>query len=227
MPSDVSTSENPRKESPRLGKPETGAYLVCSASSCKSLQPHFRGKKEEILSTFQKDISQSGMYKFESSQASHAVGPAENWAVTMAEKPANGGLLRFGARSSDSQFDGLRGEIVESLWRFFEIFPFSGDGGRRSGSISTEQPGLQCKLAKLSGSAAGKLGVAGLRFAETIGGDGFDYDCRPRAPASLLALDQRRPTLVRLTRAVVLASPSSRTIGRGLILFSKSRIIPP
>jgi hypothetical protein len=40
-----------------------------------------------------KGISQSGMCKFESSRVSQAVGLFENWPVTIAEKPANGGLL--------------------------------------------------------------------------------------------------------------------------------------
>jgi hypothetical protein len=44
---------------------------------------------------------------------------------------ANGGLLQFCRPSPNSQFGELQAEIVESLRTFFEIFPFSGDCGRR------------------------------------------------------------------------------------------------
>jgi hypothetical protein len=56
-------------------------------------------------------------------------------------------------------FDGLRGEIFESLRRFFEIFPFSGDGDRRPGLIYTAWPSLQCHSPYSSAMAAGKLGM--------------------------------------------------------------------
>jgi hypothetical protein len=77
------------------------------------------------------------MWEFESSKVSQAVGPDENWHLRIPERPAIGGLLQFGERSPGSQFEELRVEIVESLRRFFEIFPFSGDGGRRPGAIYT------------------------------------------------------------------------------------------
>jgi hypothetical protein len=48
------------------------------------------------------------------------------------KKPANSGLLQFSPRSSDAEFDGAEAEIVESPRQFFEIFPFSGDCGRRT-----------------------------------------------------------------------------------------------
>jgi hypothetical protein len=51
--------------------------------------------------------------------------------------PANGGLLRIGGWSLDSEFGRFRGEIAESLWPHVEIFPILGDDGRRLGSILT------------------------------------------------------------------------------------------
>jgi hypothetical protein len=47
--------------------------------------------------------------------------------------PATRGLLRIGSRSPDSEFGHVRPGIANSLRSIFEIFPFSGDGGRRTG----------------------------------------------------------------------------------------------
>src|SRR4030088_1561600 len=47
--------------------------------------------------------------------------------------PATGGPLRIGNRSLDSEFSQFRPGIADSLWPIFEIFPFSGDCGRRGG----------------------------------------------------------------------------------------------
>jgi hypothetical protein len=41
--------------------------------------------------------------------------------------PANGGLLRIGSPSPDSEFGHFRLEIADSLRPIFEIFPLSGD----------------------------------------------------------------------------------------------------
>ncbi len=56
----------------------------------------------------------------------------------------NGGLLRIGYRSPGSGIGVSGSEIADSLRRIFEIFPFSGDWGRRPGSICTAWPSLQC-----------------------------------------------------------------------------------
>jgi hypothetical protein len=61
----------------------------------------------------------------------------------MSEMPANGGLLRIGGRSPDSQFGHFRSKIADSLRLIFEILPFSGDSDRRPGSIATAWRGLQ------------------------------------------------------------------------------------
>jgi hypothetical protein len=58
--------------------------------------------------------------------------------------PANGGLLRIGYQSPGSEIGPYGGEIAESLRQIFEIFPFSGDGGRRPRSICTAWPSLRC-----------------------------------------------------------------------------------
>jgi hypothetical protein len=50
-------------------------------------------------------------------------------------------------------------EIADSLRRIFEIFPFSGDWGRRPGSICTAWPSLQCKPALFSAMTARKSGM--------------------------------------------------------------------
>jgi hypothetical protein len=55
----------------------------------------------------------------------------------MPEMPANGGHLQISGRSPSSTFGHFRGEIAESLWRIFEIFPFLGDRDQRPGSIYT------------------------------------------------------------------------------------------
>ena len=72
----------------------------------------------------------------------------------MPEMPANGRLLRFWQRSSGSRFRQRRGEIAKSLWPNAEIFPFSGDDGRRPGSIYTAWPSLQCNARILVFKAA-------------------------------------------------------------------------
>jgi len=58
--------------------------------------------------------------------------------------PANGGLFRFSRRSPASRFREGRGEIARSLRPHIEIFPFSGDGGRRLGSVLTAWRDAQC-----------------------------------------------------------------------------------
>lgn len=104
--------------------------------AAKVSNPNFAGKSGNSPD-ISKGISQSGMCKFESSQVSHAVGPEQTWPMRVAEKPANSGLSQFGRRSPDSQFPELPAQNADSLWLFIEIFPFSGDAGRRPGSICT------------------------------------------------------------------------------------------
>jgi hypothetical protein len=73
--------------------------------------------------------------RFESSRPSQPVRRLETLPSVIPEMPANGGLLRICGRSPDSKFGQFQGEIADSLRRIFEIFPFSGDGGWRLGSI--------------------------------------------------------------------------------------------
>jgi hypothetical protein len=65
------------------------------------------------------------------------VRPSENPSLTVAEMPANGGLLRLGYRSLGSVFCHFGGENAESLRPHAGLFPFSGDRDRRLGSICT------------------------------------------------------------------------------------------
>jgi hypothetical protein len=76
--------------------------------------------------------------------------------------------LRIDCRSPGCGIGVSGTEIADSLRRIFEIFPFSGDWGRRPGSIWTAWPGLRCKLANFSGSAVGKLGIPSSHRAPTI-----------------------------------------------------------
>ncbi len=81
------------------------------------------------------DISKAvfGMviWKFESSQVSQAVRRLETLPSVTSEMPANGGLLRIGYRSPGSETSRAESEVADSLRQIFEIFPFSGDRGRR------------------------------------------------------------------------------------------------
>jgi hypothetical protein len=85
------------------------------------------------------DISKAffemGISKFESSQVSQAVRRSEKLPLILAERPANGGVLRFNERSPGADFGHFRLGLADSLRRTLEIFPFSGDDGRRPGSI--------------------------------------------------------------------------------------------
>jgi len=77
------------------------------------------------------------MHEFESSHSSQPVTQLEIVSSEIIEMPANGGLLQVYAPSLNSQSRQSLSEIADSLWRIFEIFPFSGDTGRRPGSIYT------------------------------------------------------------------------------------------
>src|SRR3984893_936399 len=76
--------------------------------------------------------------------------------------PANGGLLRIGYPSPGSETGRCGSEIVDSLRQIFEIFPFSGDPGRRPGSICTAWPSLQCigQILRLDRRQIGNVGAA-------------------------------------------------------------------
>ena len=83
----------------------------------------------------------SPMRRFESSRPSQAVRGSEKALPIVAERPANSGLLQFGVPSLGSRFPGMRAEFGESLWLTPRIFPFSGDCGRRQGSIALRGEG--------------------------------------------------------------------------------------
>src|SRR5882757_11104105 len=57
----------------------------------------------------------STIRRFESSRPSQAVRRSEKVLLILAEKPANGGLLRIGYRSPDSKFFRLQGGSAQSL----------------------------------------------------------------------------------------------------------------
>jgi hypothetical protein len=76
--------------------------------------------------------------------ASQAVRRSEKLSPILAERAANGGLLRSSHQSPGSDFAHSQSEIAKSLRRTFEKLPFLGDCARRPGSICTAWPSLQC-----------------------------------------------------------------------------------
>jgi hypothetical protein len=68
--------------------------------------------------------------------------------------PANSRLSKIPARSLVSKFAQSQGEIVDSLWRIFEIFPFLRDAVRRPGAIVTAWCGRQSYLTFSEDTAA-------------------------------------------------------------------------
>jgi hypothetical protein len=87
---------------------------------------------------------QSTISRFESSRPSQAVRRSEKMSLILAERPANGGLLRISQRSPGSNFRHSQSEIADSLRQTFEKLPFLGDCGRRPDSICTAWPSWQC-----------------------------------------------------------------------------------
>jgi hypothetical protein len=113
-------SEKPQGgHTPSIRKPETVRIRNTQLPAAKVSNPNFGEKCGNSLD-ISKGISQSGIYRFESSQVSQAVTPIRDGPQLVAEKPANGGLLQFGWRSPHSQFGHVRTENAESLWPFIE-----------------------------------------------------------------------------------------------------------
>src|SRR5712691_6453081 len=86
----------------------------------------------------------STMRRFESSRPSQAVWRPEEMVLTLAERPANGGLLRISYQPPRSNFRHSRNEFADGLRQTFEKLPFLGDCGRRQGSICTAWRQGQC-----------------------------------------------------------------------------------
>jgi hypothetical protein len=90
--------------------------------------------------------------------ASQAVRRSEKPPRIPGERPAIGGLLRFGNGSPGSGFGRFRHKNTVSLRRPFEIFPFLGDRDRRLGSICPAWQTWQCAFApnaSISGFSSG------------------------------------------------------------------------
>jgi len=87
-----------------------------------------------------------GMCEFDPSQVSQAVWPSEKRFLIVAERPATAGLLRIGHQSLPSNFGRSLSQLADSLRLTFEKLPFSGDRGRRLGSIDTAWPAWQSYL---------------------------------------------------------------------------------
>jgi hypothetical protein len=78
--------------------------------------------------------------------ASQAVWPSEKRSLILAERPAIGGLLRISLQSPGSNLGHSLAQLGDSLRLMFEKLPFSGDWGRRPGSIGTTWPRMQRNL---------------------------------------------------------------------------------
>ena len=83
---------------------------------------------------------QSTISRFESSRPSQPVLRSEKISLILAERPANGGLLRISHEFLGSDIGHSRSEIADSLRQIFEKLPFLGDCGQRPGSICTAWP---------------------------------------------------------------------------------------
>jgi hypothetical protein len=105
-------------------------------------------------------LSATGRCEFESSNPSQAVRGSEKMPPTVAERPANSGLLQFGVPSLCSRFPGMTTEFGESLWLTPRIFPFLGDAGRRPGSIMHCVAEFAVEFAELSALATRILSEA-------------------------------------------------------------------
>ena len=106
---------------------------MCSFVGIKSPDPNLpqnSGKKPDIS----KGIFENGMWKFDSFKVSQTVRQLEIVTSEIPEMPANCCLLQISVPSLSSQFGQSQSEIADSLRQIFEIFPLSGDGGRRLGS---------------------------------------------------------------------------------------------
>ena len=98
--------------------------------AAKVSSPNF-AEKSRNSPDISKGISQSGMYKFESSQVSQAVTQSKIASHKTPEVPARCGFLQILLLSLCSKFPQSVSEIPESLWQTRRIFPFSRDARRR------------------------------------------------------------------------------------------------
>jgi hypothetical protein len=140
----VTTASEPRpgwrvRGRKRVCRPgDAAGYRVCSVhnswlqKSPGRILGQISGNSVNISKAFFHMI----IWKFESSQVSQPVRRLEILPSANQKMPANGGPLRIGSRSPDSKFGRGRPEIADSLRPIFEIFPFSGDCGRRTSSIA-------------------------------------------------------------------------------------------
>src|SRR5664279_2192714 len=69
----------------------------------------------QIRGNSRRDRVRSGMREFESSHSSQAVRRLEKLSLILAERPANGELLRIGHQSPGSDFGHSRSEVADSL----------------------------------------------------------------------------------------------------------------
>jgi hypothetical protein len=83
-------------------------------------------------------------------------------ALTLAERPANGGLLRISFRSPGSNFGHSQTETADSLRGTFEKLPFLGACGWRLNSICTARPELAVEYRQILRYDRGQIGNAGL-----------------------------------------------------------------
>src|ERR1700682_578382 len=121
------------------------------------------------------------MWRFESSRHSQPVRRLETSPSEMPERPANGGVLRIGYQSPGSETGRFGSEIADSLRQIFEIFPFSGDSGRRPGSIGTawrRHSGTNWRPTTQSSNGSPPPGTGAVREVVGIGRGAFSGNMR-------------------------------------------------
>src|ERR1700684_1823823 len=74
--------------------------------------------------------------------------------------PANSDFSTILAQCLPTQYTQSEGEVAESLWQLFEIFPFLRDASERRGAISTAWCGAQSHLANSHAAARRETATA-------------------------------------------------------------------
>jgi hypothetical protein len=138
--------------------PETGAYLgMLSLQLQKSPTPDFEEKCGNCPD-ISKGISQSGIYRFESSEVSQAL----RQFTTRGSQARKSGLFAHSTWSPGARSRNLRREMAESLRPFPEKLPFCRDYWRRPVRVCAGFPGpILENWESIASTAARSLSVAG------------------------------------------------------------------
>jgi hypothetical protein len=147
--SEVCATPSAAPPQPRPGKRQAGPDPEAGPSRPKppqqrSVQARMPVNSEQDCCWLGREVGmQWFIRRFESFRPSQAVPPQRKVSLILAERPANGGLLRVSHRSPGSDFGRFNGGIADSLRQTSGKFPFLGDCRRRQGSIRTTWPARQ------------------------------------------------------------------------------------